>query len=343
MEPAEQDRLAQPIYQDALEAETGGKLKRAAKLYKKVWENFAGSTLAPEAAYRFAKIEKRRKKWKSALAAYQRVVSFYPDSPYFNEVVADQFEIAAAFEEGDNVRFLWIFPARAFERAVGAYEMVVANAPYGEYAPIALMRIALIHRRQGDEVFAVDALDRLINNYPNSMLTGDAYLLLAETFADEVKGPEYDQGATREAMSYYRDFMILFPTNPAIEVAEDGLEDMREVFARSKLIMGEFFYNFRDDYTAAAVFFNEAITTAPESEAAAEARAYLETVDQIQSLYPRGDWPRRTAWNHLFFWQSWDPTGGRFNAPAGTIESLPTPAPELEQEQPLPGREEDAD
>ena len=43
------------------------------------------------------------------------------------------------------------------------------------------------------------------------MVTSDAYLKLAETHAALVDGPLYDQGATNEAISYFEDYLILFP------------------------------------------------------------------------------------------------------------------------------------
>lgn len=331
MEPALQDANAAPIYDSAITRQAEGKLSAAQKRFQRVWKDFPGSRYAPEALYRYAVIQKQRKKWKPALEAYQRLIRFYPESPYFNDVVADMFEIGTAFEEGDNIRFLGVFPSRNYERAIGAYERVVSNAPYSEYAPIALMRVALIHRRDGSEVLAVDALDRLINNYPNSMMTADAYLLLAETFADDVDGPAYDQGATREAMSYYRDFLILFPTNPSVKAGEEGLGEMREVYARSKLEIGEFYYHYRDNYSAAEVFFNEAITIAPESNAAEVARLYLNRIEKVKAEYPQENWPRRDAWDYLKPWSRGGVAGA--GVPHPSEHSLENEDQQVEQAQ----------
>jgi outer membrane protein assembly factor BamD len=137
------------------------------------------------------------------------------------------------------------------------------------------MNVALIRQYRGDTAEAIDALDRMINLYPDSLLAPDAYLTLAETFADLVQGPEYDQGATREAISYFEDFLILFSESQQAAIAENNLADMRDVFARSKLIIGEYYFTYRRWYRSAEIFLNEAITTAPDSPSAAQARERL--------------------------------------------------------------------
>ena len=45
------------------------------------------------------------------------------------------------------------------------------------------------------------------------MLAPDAYYNMAQTYSNLVNGAEYDQGSTRQAISYYEDFLILFPQN----------------------------------------------------------------------------------------------------------------------------------
>jgi outer membrane protein assembly factor BamD len=50
---------------------------------------------------------------------------------------------------------------------------------------------------------------------------------------------------------------------------------MEDLLARSRLNLGDFFYNYRSNNTGALAFYNETITIAPESEAAKEARARI--------------------------------------------------------------------
>ena len=96
-------------------------------------------------------------------------------------------------------------------------------------------------------------------------------------------GPDYDQGSTREAITYFEDFMLQFPQDPNIPAADKGLRDMKETLAQSKIIIADFYFYKRDNYAAARVFYNEAITIYPDSPTAATARTRLATVDAAEA------------------------------------------------------------
>ena len=136
-----------------------------------------------------------------------------------------------------------------------------------------------------NSIYAIDALDRMINNHPQSLLSSDAYLKLAQTHASLVQGPNHDQAATQEAITYFQDFMILFPGDPNVAAAETGLDDMRTMLAKSKIVMADFYFYKRDNYTAARVFYNEAITVYPDSAVADIAKERLSEVEAEAAKY----------------------------------------------------------
>lgn len=280
MPPQEQSRLAQPIFESAQAAEVRGSRRSAARQYRRVFRRYPAANTAAQSLYNYGVIQYNRASLKKSFQAFQQLLAYHTDFPRFNEVLNYQYSIALRAADGDGTRMLLIFPFRAHNEAMGYFEMVIRNAPYSDFAPLALMNIALIHQYKNNTIQAIDALDRLINNYPTSLLASDAYLNLAETFSDLVDGPDYDQGATREAMSYFEDFMILYSDHQEVARAESGLQEMEEVYARSKLVIGQFYYRYRRWYDAAEIFFNEAITVAPESDAAATAREFLVRVEE---------------------------------------------------------------
>ena len=141
------------------------------------------------------------------------------------------------------------------------------------------MNIARGHQKLGNTENAIDALDRMVNNYGQSLLAPDAYLKLAQTHASLVDGPYYDQGSTKESITYFTDFMLLFPGDSNIAVAEKGLDGMKTMLAESKMRMADFYFYKRSNFKAARVFYNEAITAYPESTIAAKAKARLVEVE----------------------------------------------------------------
>lgn len=272
---------ATELMNNARAAEERGNKGTALSGYKKVAKRFPNSVFAPEALYRQGKIFLSRRQYYKAFTSFQNVMSLYPNNERFGEVLATQFRLAEDLMNGArNHHWGWLPSFRSRERSITYFEWVVANAPYSDYAPLALMNIARTHQRLNNTPYAIDALDRLINNYSQSLLAPDAYLALAQTHASLVDGPAYDQQSTREAITYFEDFMILFPDDPGLSEAQHGLDQMRTVFAESKMILADYQLRYNQNYQGARVFYNEAITGFPDSEVAERARGQLEVIEQ---------------------------------------------------------------
>ena len=262
-------------------AQEDGSNRLALSYYKTVVTQYPDSIFAPEAYYQMSLVYTNRGQFMDAFESLEEVIKRYPDYPKFNQIVGEEYNVASVIQ-GGATPYLWgWFPwFTNYNDAIKIYEGVVKNAPYSDYAPIALMNISLIAEQEDTPEVAFDALDRLINNYPNSMFAPDAYMQMAKVYRSMVEGPEYDQTPTRSAISFYQDYLILFPKEAGVSKAEEGLDKMRDTYARSRLIMGDFFYYYRNNHIAASIFYNEAITLAPDTPAADEARAQLKKIKE---------------------------------------------------------------
>jgi outer membrane protein assembly factor BamD len=289
----EEGRNALDSMNKARALEEKGNLSSAMSLYEKVAKKYPNSVYAPEALFRAAGIRHERRQYNKAYKSYQDIITRYPNSPHFTEIIGDQYRIANSLVEGKRPYYFGIIPGfKSRAKGITYFEGIVQAAPYSDYAPLALMNIARGHQKLDDPDSAIDALDRMINNYQQSLLAPDAYYKLAETHASLVKGPYYDQASTRQAITYFEDFQILFPTDANMPAVEKGLADARTTFAESKIKIGDFYFYKRDNYKAARVFYNEAITSFPESKAAEDARKRLVAVDTAESKAATPDVPR---------------------------------------------------
>ncbi len=263
-------------------AEENGSHRSATKTYESVAKKWPNSIYAPEALYRAARIHLTAQNYTKSFEDFQQVLGRYPNSKRFNEIVGEQYRIASALLDGARGRmFFGLLPGfKQREKSIEYFEMILSNAPYSDYAPLSLMNIARAHQKLGNTEDAIDALDRMINNYPQSLLAPDAYLKLAQTHAQLVDGPYYDQANTKESITYFEDFMILFPSDASIGSAEKGLDGMKKMLAESKMKIADFYFYKRDNYKAARVFYNEAITAYPDSEVANRAKVRLAEVEK---------------------------------------------------------------
>jgi outer membrane protein assembly factor BamD len=270
--------------------EEAGSLHSAIRNYHKVASKYQGSIYAPEALYRAGMLLVKRKQLFDAFTDFQQVLRRYPNTKRFNDVIGEEYHIAAILLDGGrNWTWGWIpdFPNRT--RGTEFMEVIVLNAPYSDYAPLALMEAARGNQLESNTEEAIDALDRLVNTYPQSVLAPVAYLKLGDLHASLTEGPKYDQASTKEAMTYYEDFMILYPGDAGIAKAADGVDKMKTILANSKIYIGDYYFYKRFNYEAAKIFYNEAITAYPDSAPARFAKkrlAELESRVVRQSIHP---------------------------------------------------------
>jgi len=286
------------------EAEERGRNGSAISAYKRVAKKYPASVYASEALYRSGKLYLARKQYFKSFDNFSQVISRYPNTKHFNDVIGEEYRIASALLDGARNRIWGIIPGftnRA--RAITYFETIIQSAPYSDYAPLALMNEARGHLKEHDIDEAIDSLDRMINTYPQSLLAPDAYLKLAQTHALLVDGPNYDQGSTKEAITYFEDFLILFPGDANTAAAAKGLDTMKKVLAESKMNIGDFYFKKRSNYTAARVFYNEAITSYPDSEVAARAKKKLAEVEAKAANKPLapGQTPPKKKKRFFFF------------------------------------------
>jgi len=286
----EDGRNALDLMNKARAAEEAGQERSALKLYSAVSKKYPNSVFAAEALYRAGSIREKRRQYYKAFETYQQMLARYPNSEKFNQVIGEQYRIANQLFEGKRPRIWGFIPGfRNREKSVEYFETIVHTAPYSDYAPLSLMNASRGYKQIGESEAAIDALDRMINTYPRNVLTPDAYLKIAQTHSSLVDGPAYDQASTKEAITYYEDYMILFPGDAGMVSAEKGLANMKKVLAQSKITMADYYFKYRHNYKAAKVFYNEAITVFPDSDVAKLAREKLAIVDaklEQQSTLP---------------------------------------------------------
>ena len=276
----DEGRNALDLMNKARAAEEAGSARSAIKGYEKVTKRYPNSIFAAEAFYRTGLLYEKRREYYKAFDAFQSLVQRYPSSERFSQVIGDQYRLAQALLDGKRAYMWGVIPGlKNREKSIEYFEQIVKNAPFSDYAPLSLMNVARGHQRMNATEEAIDALDRMINSYPSNVLTPDAYLKLAQTHSSLVDGPAYDQASTKSAITYYEDYLIQFPGDSGAASAEKGLSDMKTLLAQSKMIMADYYYKYRRNYKAAKVFYNEAITTYPDSAVAARARTMLADVD----------------------------------------------------------------
>ena len=300
---------AKAWFKEAYNLEKEGKGSKSLKFYEKFSKrrsdamvNIDGNSyhVGPESLFRAAKIREEKGDWSKSFEHLRLIAQAY--TSYNFELVAESLMRVSERLAKDKLPRKWgVIPRfRSGTQDRSRLNEIAGLARGPRFAPRALMALAEISIKDKKTEEAVDALDRLVNLYPENYLGEKAYYLLATIYQNKVAGPSYDQGATLKALNFFEDYLILYneaPSQSPHENAEDykarlqetklrkadaekGRKEMRQVLAASKVEVGEYVEKFGKFYLTrwrelgngpAIQFYNEAITTAPESTAAREA------------------------------------------------------------------------
>ena len=265
--------------------EAEGNLSEAKKMYANVGKYYLETDIAPQAFHAHARLLLKQNKFEEAFEKLKFITKNYVNYEKYSQVILEEFEIACSlmkrFETKSNWKVLSIF--KDPEPIIECFKHIVAMAPYSENAPKSLFYIAQLEYTYGDKMKAIEALDRLMNDYPASDYLPDAYLLQAKIFLSFVNSAQNDQGMTKKAIDCYEDFLVLFGNrndlNEKIQQAKCGLENVRNLYAESRLVLGDF-YLYRCHYPeGAVVFYNEARVLAPVSKISAIAEKRMDFIN----------------------------------------------------------------
>ncbi|MDR2779271.1 MAG: outer membrane protein assembly factor BamD [Puniceicoccales bacterium] len=289
-EPSE----ALQLMNDAREFQEDGHISIALTGYKNVCKKFPNTIFAPEAYHQIGKIKMSKKQFNDAFKAFTIITKKYPEYPHFNDVLHEKFEIARLLKSGERPKYFGLIPGfKDYQSSINFYKKIIADAPFSEIAPLALIHIGNFAISKDHPLDAIAAFEQLIDEFPYSEYTPEAYLKLADIYAKMTKSPFYDQGATKLAINYYEDFLTLYPNHEDAARARATYDLMKTRLAESKLFIGDFYFNAKNNGKAAIIMYNKMIHFLPDSEIAHSARKKIEYIRA-------GNLPKATPIDFLF-------------------------------------------
>lgn len=272
------------IVQNAFKSKDFDLAQSAAKRLVKKWPL---SDFAPAAQYYVARTYEEEGKDEKAFKEYQRLLEKYPKIDNYQEVLKRQYEIATRFLNGKKFRLFGILPLyRSMQKTVDMYEKVIANGPYSEIAPQAQMNIGRAHEKQDKFRGAVKAYEIAADRYNDrENVAADGLFNAAETYFEQARSAEYDQGVARKALEAFHDFIARFPDDPRVDGSREKMQHLRNEQARGAIKVAEF-YEKKRQWAGALVYYNEALVKSPNSIHAQTAKQKIEEIKALQAKGP---------------------------------------------------------
>ncbi len=255
---AEQMKLA-----EATEAE--GNLKKAVSSYRVVVKRYPKSDVAAHAQFKVAQLTQQLGDATRAFAEYQKMITKYPKSTDFEAAIEGQFNIAKLYLDGKRLELFGLPTLPSMVKAEEMFTTVITNAPFSaKYASAAQFNIGQARERQGDYKRAIEAYQKIIDDYPYSEMADDAQYQIGYVYMKASREGEYDQSASIKAREAFEDFIYRYPNSEKVAQAKQNMQALGSKQTDSAFNVAQF-YDKQKNYKAAAIYYNEVIKTEPDS------------------------------------------------------------------------------
>jgi outer membrane protein assembly factor BamD len=269
--PKEQFEFAKTFYDEK-------KYEDAKREFRKLLRTYPKSFEASESQYYLGVIEEAQGNLYEAYKAYQKTIDKYPFSERIKEIIEREYKIAETFMSGEKRKAMGMtLPVE--NPSIEIFSKVIENSTYGPLAPAAQYKLGLVLKGLLRYYEAEEAFNKVISNYPGSEWVEAAKFQIASCRASVSRGPDYDQGAAKEAKEKFEEFVREHPDAALSREAEKNVEQLREKEAESSYNIGRF-YEKQKAYEAAKIYYEDVISKSPNSTWAAKALERLQIIER---------------------------------------------------------------
>jgi outer membrane protein assembly factor BamD len=268
--PKEQFEYAKTFYNDKKYEDAKREINKLLKAYPKSLE-------ASEGQYYLGLIDEAQGNLYEAFKAYQKVIDKYPFSERIQEIIEREYKIGEAFMGGEKRKAMGV--ALPVENpAIEIFTKVIENSTYGPKAAAAQYKLGLLLKGLLRYYEAEEAFNKVISSYPDSEWVEAAKFQIASCRAAVSRGPEYDQGAAKEAEEKFETFVKEHPDAVLSSEAVSNIGKLREKEAEGNYNIGKF-YEKQKAYQAAKIYYEEVMNKSPNSPWAAKALERLQALE----------------------------------------------------------------
>lgn len=164
----------------ASQTAAGGDEGTAIKEWSVIGEANAGTEAEAVSILERARLHASRHEFENATELIDDLYARHSSFAGFDEAVKLQFEIANRLAAGERRKLGGWFPwFRDPEGAITLWQKTLRLAPNGPYADECLIRTARLGLERGNTAKSLEALERLVSDYPTSKFAAEALEMLA--------------------------------------------------------------------------------------------------------------------------------------------------------------------
>ncbi|MEI8350406.1 MAG: outer membrane protein assembly factor BamD [Candidatus Omnitrophota bacterium] len=254
--------------------------KEAEREFRKLLIHYPDSREAAEAQYFLGRCLEALNQPYQAFAEYQKVIDSYPNSQRINEIVEREYNIGEYFLNREPKRWLGVSQYDFMDHpSIEIFKKIVDKVPYSPYASKAQYKIGLLLMKLGRYDEAMDAFQKVSDNYPDCEWAAPSKYQLAIATSKAVGGADYDSTAIEDATKKLNEFIKGHPDADISPQASAQLKEMRNREAKKNFDIAEF-YEKQRKYKAAEVYYKVVLERYPDSDYVDKAKAGLEKLTE---------------------------------------------------------------
>ena len=266
-------------YDWAMRFYKAGDFKRAAEEFVRLIASYKDSDIAPEAQYYAGRSYEELGKYYYAYQNYQKTIENYPYTKRMDELIEREYNIANIFQSRMEPKLMDLELSLSTEKSIEIYGKIVENSPFSEYADKSLYQMGENYRRLGKYNEAIDAYNRILNDYPQSALLADARHQLAFTTYEASLDADYDQESTELALKKFKQISENTDVPAEVEEADKAITVLREKKSQSLLSIASF-YEKRGKAMSALMYYKDILNNFPDTGAARIAEVKVERLEK---------------------------------------------------------------
>ncbi len=255
----------------AMEFYKAGDYKRALSEFRKLYRIYPDSMYASQSGLYEGKSQEGLGNYWQAFKAYQKMIEKYPYSESVPVAIERSFKIGEMFLEGKKIKRLGleIFPSA--DETIQIFEKVVKNAPFGPYGAKAQFNLGVAYSRARRFAESGEAFLKVIDNYPESPLAGEARIQIAKSSQMDSLRPKYDQTSTKKAIQEFEEILKLGSQPEIVEKAQQSLTALKEKKAESLYLIAQF-YEKRRSVNGAKIYYKQILKNYADTNIAEKAK-----------------------------------------------------------------------
>ena len=261
----------QEHYSSMLSADEKKEWKRLQAEAELILHHFSETPFYQEALFFLGKSYFNQQEYEQANKNLSSYLKKQTALTHFSEAIELKFLIAEEFRKGAKKHLMgwevlpkWI---PAYEEALSLYEEVIGALPNDALAAQALFGKASLEFLDGEWEKAIESNSSLIRRFPHHSLTKEAYLQIGKIYLLECQETYPDANFLDLAEINFKKFTQDFPSDEKLQEAENMLQEMREIYAKSFYEIARFFERTKKT-KASLIYYSKIIKQYPKTKCA---------------------------------------------------------------------------